>query len=170
MLRKSINGYDGKYEIDDLGNVYSCKTNEQMSPHLKNGYLAIRLFKDGQYSPKYIHRLVAETFIPNPNQFSEVNHIDLNKTNNTVSNLEWCDRSYNLQHSYDNGRKRFGENHGGHKLTESEVLQIKREFRHNGKNTNCRELSKKYNVAYCTIWAIANGRLWRHLDCEVMPK
>ncbi len=62
---------------------------------------------DVNHNRKYylVHRLVAETFIPNPNKFKDVNHKDGNKLNNNVNNLEWCTRSYNLIHAYNNGLK-----------------------------------------------------------------
>ncbi len=114
---KPIKGYEGLYEVSNYGNVRSCVQTVHrrigiLKPHKKNGYLAITLYKNKNYKHFYIHRVVAEHFIPNSKHLKEVNHIDCDKENNYVENLEWCNRKYNLKHSYDNGLKRQGEDHG----------------------------------------------------------
>ena len=68
-----------------------------------NGYLKVILYKEGKYKNKTVHRLVAETFIKNNAKLPEINHIDGNKENNAVSNLEWCNKSYNIKHAYITG-------------------------------------------------------------------
>lgn len=157
----AIKGYEGIYEIDNLGNVYSVK-HGILKPYLKNGYFAVNLYSK-TCKHYYIHRLVAESFIPNPEKLREVNHLDCNKLNNHVSNLEWCNRMRNLKHSYENGLKRCGEKHGMHKLTENEVLQIRNEYVKNSKDKSLHKLADKYGVDWCTIQAIVTGKLWKHL-------
>lgn len=152
----------GLYEVSNFGNIRSLKNSIILKPYIKNGYLAVNLF-GGVQKHFYVHRLVAEAFIPNPKHYKEVNHIDCNKSNNNVSNLEWCNRKQNLQHSYDNGLKRMGENHGSHKLTEQEVIQIRKEYKKGDPQHSLHALAKKYNVNWCTIQAIVKGRLWKHL-------
>jgi len=165
LNRKPIKGYEGYYEVDSQGNVYSCKTNRArrkgiLKPHEKNGYLAVNLILNGKTKHYYIHRLVAEAFIPNPDSLREVNHKDTNKHNNCVDNLEWCDRRYNLQHSYDNGLKRMGESHGCHKLTEADVRFI-RENHAPGTKYSQKGLAEVFGVKQCTISAILNRKLWK---------
>ena len=117
---KPIKDFESSYEVSNLGNVRSIdryveyigtnQTHKKMNmkqfkkgkiliPALhKNGYFFVALPK----KQKSIHRLVAETFIPNPNNLPQINHKDGNKKNNNVKNLEWCNQSYNTQHAYDN--------------------------------------------------------------------
>lgn len=68
-----------------------------------NGYLQVQIMRKGKRYTRYVHRLVAECFIPNPNGHKEINHIDGNKSNNHVENLEWCSHSENLKHAYRTG-------------------------------------------------------------------
>lgn len=102
---RDIEGYERLYQISNLGRVKSLKRNTAhnriMKPKKdKYGYLYIGLCKNGELSYKKIHRLVARAFIPNYNNLPQINHIDGNKTHNCVSNLEWCDASYNQKHAY----------------------------------------------------------------------
>ena len=102
---RDIVGYEGVYQVSDKGDVHSVKRRDVMgrecggrtlkSLRNKNGYLHVHLYKNGIMKSKWIHRLVAEVFIPNPEKFLEVNHRDEVKDNNELSNLEWCDSRYN---------------------------------------------------------------------------
>lgn len=107
---KTINDSD-KYEVSNLGRVRSLykynvgkkrydlrKEPLIMSTAFNKGYERIRLSVNISKPIRYIHRLVAEAFIPNPNNYKEVNHIDSNTKNNRVDNLEWCDRQQNINH------------------------------------------------------------------------
>lgn len=101
---KPIEGYEGLYEVSNLGRVKSLNYNRTKQEKIlkqgkmKNGYLYVILCKEGKMKIFYIHRLVATTFIENPNNFRFVNHKDENKTNNLVSNLEWCTHQYNIKY------------------------------------------------------------------------
>lgn len=96
-----------KYEVSNLGNIKSftrkSKGNNLVPQPTRKGYLQILLYKDGKPHPKKVHRLVAEAFISNLKNEPQVNHIDGDKTNNCVNNLEWCNNSYNQLHAYKNG-------------------------------------------------------------------
>jgi len=89
-----------KYSITKKGEVYSHYRNRNMTPKLKNtGYLVVNLRKNNKPYQKRIHRLVAGAYLPNPNNYKVVNHIDGNKRNNKLENLEWCTNSDNINHA-----------------------------------------------------------------------
>lgn len=98
----SIPGYIGKYSLGEDGKVFSHLKNKFILP-VNNGagYLKVSLCYDGKVKNLYVHRLVALTFIPNPNNLPQVNHIDGNKQNNHFSNLEWCTPIENITHAID---------------------------------------------------------------------
>ena len=99
-----IKGYEGLYSITKSGKVYSHITNKFLAERInRDGYVYISLYKNKIQHNAKMHRLVVEHFIPNDIEKLVVNHKDGNKTNNHVDNLEWCTKSYNLKHAYDNG-------------------------------------------------------------------
>lgn len=105
-LFKDIKGYEGLYQISNLGNVKSFKpvsNGRNLKPVYRKGYATITLRKNGVSKIHRIHRLLAEAFIPNPKNLAEVNHIDGNKLNNNLSNLEWCTHLENMRHAFNTG-------------------------------------------------------------------
>ena len=113
---KDIKGYEGKYQISNLGRVKNIQTNhickcalQKKTLTRQGGYHQITLWKSKHNGKTHlVHRLVAQHFIPNPDNLPQVNHIDHDKTNNCVDNLEWCDAKYNSNHKRNN-RKPLGE-------------------------------------------------------------
>ena len=105
---KDIAGFEGFYKVSDKGNVYSVARKDfigrkqggrTLKPSYdKDGYLRVYLCKNGKRKTRFIHRLVAGAFLPNPNGYSEINHRDENKVNNYANNLEWCTREHNVNH------------------------------------------------------------------------
>ncbi len=98
---KPIKGYEGLYEVSNLGRVKSLVNNKGqyrekiLTPIIGKGYYRVRLFKNKQNKLYSVHRLVAEAFLDNPNNLPCINHKDENKLNNIVTNLEYCTYSYN---------------------------------------------------------------------------
>ena len=96
---RPIQGYEGLYEVSNLGNVKSLSRNALLSKHRNNrGYLSVSLYKENVGKHYLVHRLVAQAFINNPFNLPYVNHKDENPINNVVSNLEWCSQSYNVNY------------------------------------------------------------------------
>lgn len=94
MIKDIINFEN--YQISDDGRVWSKKSNKWLKPIDVNGYKKVSLYKNGKEYQRLVHRLVAEAFIPNPNNYEEINHINEDKSDNRVENLEWCTSSYNI--------------------------------------------------------------------------
>lgn len=93
---KAVPGYEGLYEVSNKGNVRNVRRNTLLRLQKNQGYIRVWLYKNGIQAGLRVHRLVAQAFIPNPDNLPEVNHIDEDKTNNRVDNLEWCSRKYNV--------------------------------------------------------------------------
>jgi hypothetical protein len=107
-----IPGYEGLYQVSNTGKIKSFSKNAPPSGRVlktstSRGYVWVRLFdKNKKYKNILVHRVVAKAFVPNPNNYKEVNHKDENKQNNNADNLEWCSRAYNM--SYGTARFRQG--------------------------------------------------------------
>lgn len=128
----SIPEVAGWYEISDQGRIryavgaptqvlHGSKVGDEKRLNLTGrGYLYVQIWHSGKTHGYRVHRLVAQHFIPNPNGYNEVNHIDGNKLNNAASNLEWCDHSANVRHSFATGLK------AGHRWTDEEKEHLRR--------------------------------------------
>lgn len=174
---KEIKGNRETYEISSLGNIRTKDREGARSHHVKghiltqhdnsNGYLRCDINIDGKTKSHLIHRLVAEKFIPNPDNKPFVNHIDGNKHNNSVNNLEWCTRSENERHAWKTGLKHDiatkGELHGMHKLSKKDAEYIRTNHIRNGGSMKTGELARKFNVNPQTITEIVSERIWRSI-------
>lgn len=165
------------YEVSDDGRVRSIGGIRQFGPNQRyvegrilklrrhsSGYLYVSFWNGEKSVNRYVHRLVAKAFIPNPDCLPEVNHQhpDGDKTRNNKGNLEWTSRLGNIAHSKDVliDRAPIGARHGMSKLTEQNALEIAQSTLSNA------ELMAKYGVSEMTIQGIRTGKRWRHLQFQ----
>jgi hypothetical protein len=155
-----IEGYEGRYEISNLGRAKSKQ--KILKPQTDAyGYYFIRIAKKGEkQKTKRIGRLVGLHFIPNPENKEQINHINGIKKDNRATNLEWVTRSENVLHAYNTGLNPIGENHIRSKLKEHQVKSIL-ELRKSG-ITQC-ELSEKFRISRSAVRSILDGTNWKRL-------
>jgi len=159
-----IEGYEKNYEVSNLGNIrrkYSKKTKslQKKNRDKKDYYTGVCLYQNEKIENKLVHRLVAQAFIPNPENKPCVNHINSIKHDNRVENLEWCTSRENKIHSIDSGTtKNKGIDNGFSKITDIIVLDIRKH-----KEKPLSFFSKKYNINKSTVWLVKKGKTWKHL-------
>jgi uncharacterized protein YerC len=150
---KDIPGFEGKYQVSNLGRVKSFvyrrnKTTIRKLP-ISNNYYRLLLCKNGKYESFYIHRLIADAFIPNPKNKKYVNHKDGNKLNNDISNLEWVTSAENSHHAWATGLNTKIYSHS--KQDAQKVLVLRKEGR------TYQEIEDITGVALATAWRIVKG-------------
>jgi hypothetical protein len=172
---RDIKGYEGHYQVSNIGRIKSIarivesrkgvflNKKERILIPFKNqdGYLKYKLSKNGVEKSFASHRLVAAEFIDNPFYKPQVNHINGIKDDNWVGNLEWVTSSENVVHSLKNNLKipQKGSEHGMSKLTEIQVLEIRRI----GRTKTLKEIAKIYNVDSTLISLILLNKIWNHV-------
>lgn len=178
---KPVVGYEGKYEVSNLGrvrsidriNVFEARgkknhrflTGKILTPQFdgRGHYLHVQLSNGEKSRIELVHRLVAKAFIENPYNFPEVNHKDENKTNNMANNLEWCDHKYNNNY----GSKVYasrGENNGAAKLNAEIIRAIRNEFIPHDKEHGITGLAKKYGISVAHAHQIVFKKRWGWMD------
>ena len=137
-----IMGFDN-YDIFEDGRVFSHKKQVYLKPQDNgNGYLKVHLYKNGKMYQKYIHQIVAETFIPNPNNLKYIDHIDRDKTNNCITNLRWCSAKQNTNNTA--GMDRYSVSRSGATHYPQDTIdQIRIEFK---SGLRVMELSRKFDI------------------------
>ena len=181
----NISGYEGLYQVSNTGKVKSLlrlesfpsakvkgrnftrKRRERiLSPAPdKDGYLKVVLCKNSILENFFVHRLVISAFKQNLTNLPQINHIDGNKLNNTIENLEWCSSSHNNYHRYRLNlidiKKISGENHWNSKLKEEDILKIIEKWESG--SISQRKIAIEYKVSKSTISKIIRKENWRHL-------
>lgn len=179
---KSIPGFEGYYEASNFGRIRSLdryvqlegqygrytrfKPGKIMTPKFdgRGMYLQVVLSKNGNHRKHLVHRLIAFTFIENPYNLPEVNHIDEDKTNNCVSNLEWCDHKYNNNYGSKATASR-GQKNSQNKFSEDVIKEIRRIHKPGDPEFGTMGLSKKFGISPPHVSAIIHGKRWGWLDC-----
>lgn len=184
-----IKGFDGKYQVSNTGKVRSlCYKKPRILSQYNTGkyrnYKEVKLYKGGRGTDDgyKVHRLVAEAFIPNPDNKPQVNHIDGNTFNNDVSNLEWVTNSENQKHAWDNGLHKVTEaqqdsyreaskawikkhpNGNNCSLTLEEAAEIKMMLA-DGK-LKMTVIADLYNVSYKVVQNIKNGKTYKNVNIK----
>jgi len=172
---KDIEGYKGYYQISNMGQVRSVSrmvmsggvARKRVGKLLKqycgtDGYMYVRLCKLGKAKYWRAHRLVAIHFIPNPNNYPAVNHLDADVTNNQISNLEWCTIKQNNKHTYNLGRnnQRYGSEHWQSKIDEIKARAIKHLLKTDMPMTH---IAAAVDTTYHIVKAIKQGRTWTRI-------
>lgn len=176
-LWKDIKGYEGCYQVSNLGRIKSLDrmTNNQYGEYfmkgriLKNsiikdkGYCRVSLNNGNGKISKRVHRLVAEAFIPNPENKLEVNHKDGNKLNNCVSNLEWCTNKENIEHSIRTGLKKHcnGCSNSSSKFTEEDIIFIRKNYKKRDPMYGGVALARRYSCCPKTIYDIVTKKHYK---------
>ena len=161
-----IRGYEELYQGSNQGRIKSFHSGEGrilVPLHAKGGYLRVKLTKDGKIRTLLIHRIVAELFIPNPENKPEVHHRDDNPANNCVENLEWVTEEENSRYAKEAGNFTKGEKHHKAKLTEADVKYIRTHYIPSDSEFGMVALAKKFGVNRETIYAIVHYKTWKHI-------
>lgn len=151
-----------RYKVSDKGRIFSTISNKFLKySTTPAGYHVATLWENGECITTHVHKIVAQTFLANPEGKETINHIDAVKTNNNLDNLEWATRQENHKHAVSLGLLRRGNEVFGAKLNESDVVEIRKAVKEGVKH---HELARKYGVSRSNIGAIVNRKSWAHID------
>jgi hypothetical protein len=160
--------FEGRYEVSTEGRVRSYlrgKPKLLALTHDPRGYIPLNLVGDGFHKRYWLHRLVAETFIPNPSGRKEINHKNGIKSDCRVTNLEWVSRSQNIRHAYEKGLiptiGQRGARNFNTKLTEEKVIEMRRLY--DERELTQKELAAMYQVSHLTAHRILRHLSWTHI-------
>lgn len=157
-------GYEGAYEVSDMGRVYSVSFGRIMFQSTKKvteqySCKTVKLQFLGEIKGVGVHRLVALAHIPNPDNMPEVDHIDNDPLNNKKSNLQWGTHGDNIKWSYERGRdRRIGELSNSAKLTNTQVSELREKYRNGARFTELRNI---YNISESSLSQIIKNRTYK---------
>lgn len=158
-----VKGFERLYQVNEKGDVYSTRSGIIIKQSvMASGYKYVHLCNGKTSKSKRVHRLVAEAFIENPNDYKQVNHKNGNKQDNRRENLEWCDAFMNMNHAKEIGLfKTSGEDNPSSKLTWRKVKNIRKKYISGDKRYGLKGLAKKYGVSNVMIGKIINNKCWK---------
>ena len=154
---------DNRFEITKCGVIRNVRTGQVKSQYISStGYMMITISKNNKSMPCRVHRLLANNFIDNPYNLREVNHIDGNKLNNDLSNLEWVNHLDNMRQAFRTGlANNSNEKNGMAKLTKELVAEIKEKL---NQGTSQYKIAKQYNVSRSAILKIKLKKTWANIQ------
>lgn len=174
---KDIEGYEGIYQVSNLGKIkslyrkvfysdgrtYTYKEkvlNWNIMKKVNRCY--VHLYKNSERKAMLVHRVVALAFIPNPNNLPEINHINGITTDNFVSNLEWITHSENMKHGFRTGLiNNTGVLHGNNIYNEDQIRRVKKYLL---ESKGQAEIERLTGVGRATVYEIKKGRQWTHIE------
>lgn len=168
---KWISGFEGLYQVSNYARVKSFPRgrNRKEIKILKplftpQGYLRVTLRNSDKEKTRRLHRLVAETFIPNPENKPQVNHIDGNKFNNCVENLEWNTDTENKRHAIATGLMKTGSENPKAKLTAEDVRQIRKDYEPYNPKHSINAIARKFELSPSVILRIIRGETYKNVE------
>lgn len=168
---KDIKGYEGLYAIHEDGRVWSypkklSRGNKFIGTNIKGAYKSVALVKNKKIEMVNVHRLVAEAFIPNPENLKYINHKDGNKHNNNVSNLEWCTASENGLHAYKVGLSKRSKKLKDkvRTLTVEQVKEIRTRYKPRCKTNSSRALGREFGLSNGCILDIVKYNTYKDIN------
>ena len=174
---KDIKGYEGSYQVSNLGNIRNLNFHREgktllLKPTINNrGYKRVWLYKNSKNEAYLVHRLVAIAFIPNPNNYTVINHKDENPSNNCVDNLEWCTQHYNM--NYGSVKEKISKAKKGKSSHNNKpILQFDLQGNFIKRWESASEAKKTLNIPGANIGRCctgerksASGFIWKHEFC-----
>ena len=156
--KKTAVGHNGGFRMDGGRWLTQCNVTSRTE------HKRVYLYKQGKTKAMLVHRAVAMTYLPNPNDLPFINHKDCNPANNRLENLEWCDAAHNAQHAFDHGLvsapNQRGENNANATLNETLVRQIRAMHKEIG---NCAEVARRLGLKPKNVNDIVRGKRWAHV-------
>lgn len=168
MQWKAVRGFEQRYAVSDTGELKNTQRNTLVKPTtINSGYLLYRLYDKGKCSHKLAHILVAEAFIPNPQNKRTVNHKDCDKHNNNLNNLEWMTHGENHAHAFQHGRRNpTAFQLGINKLTVEEIVWVRKHYLRGDKTYGAGPLARRFNVSTPTLLKIVRGQSYKSIPLE----
>lgn len=163
-LYTAVTDFEGLYSVNEQGDVFSHRAGRNLTPvYHTNGRPYVALCKDGAITVKAMYRIVAETFIPNPENKPHVNHLDGNVANSAKTNLEWATESENAQHAIAIGLRAIGVDSHNAKLSADQVIFCRSHYKSRDREFSFNGLARRFGVHPSTIQRVVQGERYKEV-------